>query len=162
MEKNKNKLSKSMNISLTAVFASLYAVSVIVLAPISFGPIQIRIADALIPLSIIYGYPVVIGVTLGNVIANIYGGFGFIDIVGGTLANLLASYSAFKLRRHTILACISAALIIGIIVGTYLGYILSIPSEFTIISITFSSLISITIIGYTLVTLLKQRILLNE
>jgi len=52
-------------IVLTAVFSALYATLVISLSPISFGPLQLRIADTIIPLTIVFGWPVVAGVTLG-------------------------------------------------------------------------------------------------
>ena len=41
--------SKSLDLSLMTVFASLYVVFVIVFAPASFGAVQIRVADALFP-----------------------------------------------------------------------------------------------------------------
>ncbi len=52
-------------LTLTAVFAALYAAIVIVLAPISFGPVQLRLADVLIPFSALFGIPAIFGVTLG-------------------------------------------------------------------------------------------------
>ncbi|MEM4488603.1 MAG: QueT transporter family protein, partial [Desulfurococcaceae archaeon] len=85
---------KTEEISLIAIFATLYAVAVISLAPISFGIWQIRIADMLLPLSIIFGMPCTIGLSLGCLIANIYGGLGIIDILGGTIANFLACHIA--------------------------------------------------------------------
>jgi uncharacterized membrane protein len=50
---------KTKEISLIAVIAALYAAMVIVLAPISFGPVQLRLADVLIPLAAIFGLPAV-------------------------------------------------------------------------------------------------------
>lgn len=43
--------------------AALYAALMMVLAPVSFGPIQLRVADCLIPLSAILGWPVNLGVS---------------------------------------------------------------------------------------------------
>lgn len=148
---------RSLNISLMAVFASLYAILVIALAPISFSAIQIRVADALIPLSISYGYPVILGVTFGNIIANLYGGYGTIDVIGGSIANFFASYFAYKLRKHKVIACLAASLIIGLIVGSYLGILLNLPIIFTVTSITLSSLVSISGIGYSLVILIERN-----
>ena len=61
----------SKQIALTSIFAALYAIGVVFLAPFSYGLIQVRIADALLPLSIVFGMPVVIGLSLGTFIANI-------------------------------------------------------------------------------------------
>ena len=85
----------SKQISLISIFAALYAIGVVFLAPFSFLPIQITIADALLPLSIVFGMPVVIGLSLGTVVANIFGGLGFIDIIGGTVANFIATFVAW-------------------------------------------------------------------
>ena len=68
-------------ISLIAIISALYSALVIGLAPISFLPIQIRIADAMLPLSIIFGMPAIIGLTLGTIVAYVFGGLGFVDII---------------------------------------------------------------------------------
>jgi len=61
---------RSRNVVLTAIIAALYAVLVIVFAPISFLLFQVRIADMLIPLSLIYGVPAsnrpIIGMSCGE------------------------------------------------------------------------------------------------
>ncbi|MBC7130305.1 QueT transporter family protein, partial [Candidatus Bathyarchaeota archaeon] len=81
---------KSKDLALTAVFAALYAIGVILLEPISFGIYQVRVADALLPLSMLFGMSVALGTSLGCIVANAYGGLGLIDIIGGAVANLLA------------------------------------------------------------------------
>ena len=60
----------SKQIALISIFAALYAIGVISLAPFSYGLVQVRIADALLPLSIVFGMPAVIGLSLGTFIAN--------------------------------------------------------------------------------------------
>ena len=86
---------ETREITLAAVIAALYAALVIVLAPISFGPIQLRVADCLIPLAALLGTPAIIGVSLGAFIGNAY--FmqftGPIDVIFGALANLVAAGS---------------------------------------------------------------------
>ena len=83
------------NFSIFVIFASLYAVGVIFLAPISFQIIQVRLADALLPLSMIFGFPSAFGFALGAIISNMYGGLGIIDIVGGSIANFVACGLAY-------------------------------------------------------------------
>jgi len=79
-------------ISLAAVFTALYATLVVILAPISFGPVQLRVADCLIPFSALLGWPVILGVMMGCFVGNAYFMLGIIDVVGGTVANLIAAY----------------------------------------------------------------------
>ena len=158
-------------ISLTALSAALYAVLLILLAQISFGPIQLRIADCIIPLAALFGWPWIWGVTLGCLIGNLIGGmmaFGYLnptDIILGSIANLIAAYMIFRLKDHRLLGCILGSIIIGVIVGGYLWLFVPAPEmglaflpvwAVMIISITASSLIVIAVIGYALLLTMSR------
>ena len=82
------KSKNSISVTLTAVFAAIYAVGVVVLAQISFLPFQVRVADALLPLAMLFGWPAVVGLSLGAFVANIFGGLGPVDMVGGAIAKI--------------------------------------------------------------------------
>ncbi len=71
------------------VSGALYAVLTIVLAPISYGPIQFRLAEALTVLPLVFPETSV-GLTIGCLIANIYGG-NPLDMVLGTIATLTSA-----------------------------------------------------------------------
>lgn len=148
-------------ITLTSVFASLYAIGVILLAPISFLLFQVRLADALIPLSIIFGWPAVLGVTLGNIVANVYGGLGYIDIIGGSIANFIAAFVGWKIasRKFTgswFTATIAQNIIVSSIVGSYLAVLFNVPLEVGFLGVLLGSIISINVIGYLLVLAIKR------
>lgn len=162
----KRKLD-TRDISLSAVFTGLYAVLVVALAPISFGPVQLRLADCLIPLAALFGLPVVVGVTAGCFLGNAYWGLGSLDIALGPVANLVAASLVLLLRNRRLLACIVGALPIGVIVGGYLWMLpfITPPSIFGLslpvwaammVSITISSLIAMAVIGYGLLTVLSR------
>jgi len=151
-------------ISLTAVVAALYAALVIVLAPVSFGPIQLRVADCLIPLAALLGWPAVFGVGLGALVGNAYYFLGPLDVVLGPLANLLAAALIFKLRTRLLPACFAGSLVIGFVVGGYLwvffpppelGFSLPVWAAM-MVSITLSSLVAVAVIGYMLVTTIRS------
>lgn len=153
------------DVSLSAVFAGLYAVLVVVLAPISFGPVQLRLADCLIPLAALFGWPVVVGVTAGCFLGNAYWWVGSLDVVLGPVANLVAASLVLVLRNRRLLACVVGALPIGVIVGGYLWLFFPPPSIFGLslapwaammASITISSLIAMAVIGYGLLTVLSR------
>lgn len=155
----------SRELSITAIIAALYAALVIVFAPISFGPIQLRVADCLIPLSALIGIPAVAGVGLGALIGNMYWFLSPIDVFFGPIANLLAGYIILKLRNRLFLGCIAASFIIGGTVGGYLWMFFPPPSILgvnlpvwfaMIISITLSSLVAVAGIGYLLLQALKR------
>jgi len=165
----KKKRMDTRDLSLTVFFTGLYAVLVVVLAPISFGPVQLRVADVLIPLAALFGWPVVGGVTVGCLVGNAYYSLGLIDVLVGPIANFIAATTILLLRKHRLLACIAGALPIGIIVGSYLWLFFPPPEVLEaflpvwaamIVSITISSFIAIAVIGYLLLTALsKPRII---
>jgi uncharacterized membrane protein len=151
----------SRDLALTAVFAALYAVLVILLAPISFGIYQVRIADVLLPLSMIFGLPVAIGSSLGCLVANVYGGLGVIDIVGGATANFLACILAWYIGRggfaRRLLGSFVETLVITTIVGGYLSLIFDVPVEFGLFGIFVGSIVAINILGFALEEILQQN-----
>jgi hypothetical protein len=152
-------------LTLTAVFAALYAAIVIVLAPISFGPVQLRLADVLIPFSALFGIPAILGVTLGALLGNFYWFLSPVDVILGALANLIASYIIFRYKSRLLIASIVGSVVIGVIVGGYLWLFFPPPSILgfnlpvwlaMIISITISSLITVSFLGVGLVNILKS------
>jgi len=166
----KNTLD-ARDVSLFALFTSLYvAINVVQMISIGnpsvYGPIQLRIADCLIPLSALFGLPVVAGVTVGCFLTNAYYFLSPIDVILGPIANLIAATAVVALRKYRLSACIVGALPIGIIVGGYLWIFFPPPDVFGLalsawaammISITLSSWITIAIIGYGLLTILSRR-----
>ncbi len=78
------------NIALAGLIAAMYATLSLVFAPISFGVYQIRIAEALtvLPFLTVAAVP---GLFVGCVIANVFGGVGWQDIVFGSLLTLAAA-----------------------------------------------------------------------
>ena len=157
---------KTNEISLAIVFSSLYAVLVIVLAPISFGPIQLRIADCLIPLAALFGWPVIAGVSVGCFLGNAYLWMGPQDVILGTIANLVAASIIFMLRKRQFAACALGSLPIGVIVGGYLWLFFGFEADIfglqlpvwgaMIASITISTLIVVAGFGYVILKTLSS------
>jgi len=156
----------SRDLALTAVFAALYAVLVLALAGISFQLVQVRVADALIPLSMVFGWPVIVGVTVGGAIANVASPMPSVltDITFGSIANLIASTLAWKIggwkpthkAAREFLGCISATVVVTFIVGTYLAILTVMELWVWWIGIGIGSVISINILGYALVQIMKR------
>lgn len=137
------------------VFAALYAVGVVVLTPISFGIYQVRLADALLPLSMLFGIPCAVGLSFGAVLANVYGGLGVVDIVGGSAANLLACSVAWYVARHKsfpyrLLGCSIETMVVTIVVGGYLSLIFSVPVEYGLVGVFVGSVVAINVVGFSI------------
>jgi uncharacterized membrane protein len=147
--------NRSRGVALAAVFAAAYAAAVIILAPISFQIFQVRLADLLLPLSILFGPPAIIGLTLGNIVGNLSSPFGIVDIVGGTVANFVATFLAWQIgRAHFAGAWLASALVevavITVIVGTYLAFLIGIPLWFSWTGVLVGETISVGVGGYLL------------
>jgi uncharacterized membrane protein len=142
------------NLMIAIIFAALYAVGVIAFAPISFGVLfQVRIADAMLPLSMIFGLPSALGFALGCVVANVYGGFGIVDIVGGAVANLVACTLAWYIGRKKgfgfrFLGTVVQTLTVSLIVGGYLTFIFAVPIEVGLLVVFVGSVVAINVLGF--------------
>jgi uncharacterized membrane protein len=150
----KTKLD-SKDVAFTTFFAALYALGVIFLAPVSFGIYQVRLADALLPLSMIFGIPSAVGMSLGCLVANTYGGLGIVDIVGGTVANFTACAVAWYFGRRgglvqRFLASFGETMILTAIVGSYLSLIFDVPVELGLIGVFIGSVIAVNMLGFTI------------
>jgi uncharacterized membrane protein len=154
--------TNSKRISIIVIFAALYAVGVIFLAPISYSFFQVRLADALLPLSMIFGIPSAIGLSLGCLVSNVYGGLGLVDIIGGTVANFLACTLAWYVARsgnsgRRFIGTILQTIIITVIVGGYLWIIFEVPIEFSIAGVFVGSLIAINVLGFSIQEILRRN-----
>jgi len=157
----------ALHVSLTIVFAALYAVGVVVLAPISFQIFQVRVADALLPLAILFGWPPILGFTLGAFIANFFGGLGIVDVIGGSAANLVATYAAWRIGRRGgrsswLVAVVTEILIVTVIVGGYLSYLFEMPLEIGLLGVLLGSFVAIGLLGYPLLIGLSRPTIANQ
>ncbi|MFW6111004.1 MAG: QueT transporter family protein [Thermoproteota archaeon] len=158
----------SRDVALWSVFTALYVIinfaqMFSVGNPTVYGPVQLRVADCLIALAALFGWPLIAGVTVGCFLTNAYAFIGFQDVILGPIANLIAAMIIFRLRRHRFLACVVGSLPIGLIVGGYLWMFFPPPDVLRmlpvwggmIVSITVSTLISVALMGYTLLRVLE-------
>ncbi|WP_294497901.1 QueT transporter family protein [uncultured Gemmiger sp.] len=85
-----------------AMVAAVYAVLCLVLAPFSFGAIQVRVAEIL-TLMPIFGAEYIAAVTVGCFLSNLLGvamgTTAAVDILFGTAATLLAALVTYQLRN---------------------------------------------------------------
>lgn len=106
----------------TIVFAGLiaaaYAVATIALAPISYGPLQLRLSGLLKPLALLS--PVMgIGLAVGVALANLASPFGAWDFVAMPLVSLLAANVAYRLRVWPWVAMVLQAAMIAVGVAVF-------------------------------------------
>ena len=158
-----------------AVIAAVYVVLCLVLAPFSYGAIQVRIAEALCLLPV-FGAEYIIGVTLGCFLANLFGST-IIDVVFGTIATLLACLVTYRLRNVRIkgLAIPASlppvlfnAVIVGIEITIFFTDYTAMSAPVWLlcltngISVGIGELISCTILGVALVKLIESNTALKQ
>lgn len=110
-----------------ALLAALYAVLTMALAPISYGPVQVRLSEVLTLLAF-YNKRWVPGLTLGCFLANIGSPFGLTDMAIGTLATFLAVLPMHK-ARSLYKASLLPVLTNGVLIGAELYYLAALPPE---------------------------------
>lgn len=144
-------------ITLSAVIAALYVALTLILMPISFGPIQFRVAEAMTLLPFFMPESI-LGLFAGCVLSNIIGGgggFGLIDIVFGSSATLLAAWLTYK-SPNIWLAAIPPVLVNALVVGYYVAVITEIPLFSTMLYIGISQFIICFGIGIPLSLFLSR------
>ncbi len=138
-----------------AMIAAVYTALTCALAPFSYGPVQLRVSEAMTVLPIIYP-EAVWGLFVGALISNIFGGLGVWDIFGGSLATLLAAWLTLR-YRDSLLAYLSPVLVNGVVVGGYLAILYDVPYWTTALSIGGSEALVVFALGYPLLQLLRRR-----
>ena len=156
-----------------AVIAAVYVVVCLVLAPFSYGAVQVRVAEALCLLPV-FGAEYIVGVTLGCFLANLLGSTVVVDVVFGTLATLLACLVTYKLRAIrvkglAIPASLPPVVFNMIIVGAFEitfffsdGAPTAMLAVFNAVTVGIGELISCTILGVALVKLIESNAGLNK
>ena len=147
------KLLNPRSLCLSAVIAALYAALTLLLAPISYGPIQLRLSEALTVLPILLPQAVP-GLFVGCLIANLYTGM-LTDIVFGSLATLLAAIGTYLLRKRPILAAACPVVSNGVIVGLVLSLSFNLPVALTMAEVAIGE-IGAVLLGMLLLSGMKR------
>lgn len=137
-----------------ALIGAIYVVFTVLFAPYSYGPIQVRISEALTVLPM-FTPAAIPGLYVGCIVANIYGGGGMIDIVFGSLATLIAAYLSYKMPKKWLVP-MPPVIVNGIIVGFILNYIYDAPLLATMGWVTVGQLIACYGLGYPLIVTLEK------
>ena len=127
------KLLTPRSLCMSAVIAALYAALTLLLAPISYGPIQLRLSEALtlLPMLLPQAVP---GLFVGCLIANLYTGM-LTDIIFGSLATLIAAIGTYLLRKKPLLAAACPVVSNGLIVGLTLALSFHLPLLLTMLEV---------------------------
>lgn len=131
-----------------AIVAALYAALTLLLSPLSFGLMQIRVSEALTLLPMVFPEAVP-ALAVGCLIANLLGGATALDVVFGTLATLLAAVCTRLLRNRRFAAMLMPVLFNGVIVGAvvHAAYAPGVPLAACMLSVAGGEAVSCLLLG---------------
>jgi uncharacterized membrane protein len=144
-----------------ALYAALYAALVVGLPGISYGPGQVRIADALVAVVPLLGLPGVLGHTLGVFIGNIPSSAGPIDLLN-TIPSFIMAFVVYYIYKRTkndytvIGTSIAYSAVLGVTVGWMLSSLYNLPLLATILYVAIGNVIASVLIGWPAFKLLKK------
>jgi uncharacterized membrane protein len=137
------------------IIAALYVALTLLFAPISFGEMQLRVAEAMTILPL-FTSAAVPGLFIGCLLGNLLGGAVILDVVFGSLATLTGAYLGRKLRNNRWLVPIPAILANTLIIPFVLkyGYGLDLPILLEMVYVFIGEVGGCYILGELLATVL--------
>jgi uncharacterized membrane protein len=153
--------NKTKNLALISIYAALYAALVIFLPGLSYGPLQVRIADSLVAAVPLLGFAGVLGHTLGVFIANLFSPVGPIDLLNTIPSFVMAFVVYFVYKKtnndYTVIAtCTAYSCVLGVTVGWMLSFLFGYPLVETIVYVALGNIIASVLIGWPVFKLLKK------
>ncbi len=147
------KLLETRSLCSSGIIAALYAVLTLLLAPISYGAVQCRVAEAMTLLPIVMPQAIP-GLFVGCIIANLATG-SLVDVLFGALATLIAAVGTYLLRKQKWLAAACPVVVNGAIVGAMLSVTQGWPLWLTVGQVALGELGAVSI-GCVLLSGLKR------
>ncbi len=152
----KNK--KGLFLTHSAMIAAIYVILTLIFRAISFGEIQVRIAEALTILPA-FTPAAIPGLFIGCLIANIFSGSILPDIIFGSLATLLGAYLTYLLRKSNkylapLPPIITNTIVIPLILRYAYGF--NLPILFMVFTVGIGEIISCGVLGMILYSSLAK------
>jgi uncharacterized membrane protein len=126
---------------------------------LAYSWVQVRISEALTPLPYLLGFPAVIGLTLGCIIANVFSPVGLPDLVFGPLLTLVAGVLSWKLNfGRRFIACLYPVVVNAFGVSAYLAGFYGVQYEVSVLTIGVGESIAAVLVGYPLLRAIERFI----
>lgn len=149
------------NLCLSGIIAALYAGLTVLLQAISFNAVQVRVSEAMTLLPVLM--PAAIpGLTIGCFLANLISPAGWMDLVFGTLATLIAAVLTRRLRKNLYLAALMPVISNAVIVGVMLHVAFGEPLWMSMLTVGAGEALACFVLGIPLVKALEKMPKLYE
>ena len=134
------------------MYVVLIAIQMVPAASLTFGAIQLRLAEGLTVLPFVEAAAVpgvFVGCFISNLILMGVSGFGVVDLIGGSLVTLVAAIITRK-SKNKFLAFLSPIVLNGFIVSIWVSNFSGIPYWTTVLGIMGGEALSVFIFGYAI------------
>ncbi len=148
MQMSAKREKRTRFIARTAIFAALYTALVIAFYSISYLEVQLRLANILMGLVPVFGYPAIAGIALGVLITGFMSPLRLIDAVSA-LPSLVGLLLIYLLRKVSVFLGLT---LYSLIISVWVSYMIALvyrTSFFYAFMYTFiGTFIATTILGY--------------
>lgn len=142
-------------IAITGITAAVYAALTVLLLPISYGMIQLRISEVMTLLAFVN--PVFIpGLILGTFVANMYSPMPVPDMIMGTTATAIAVVMMSK-TKNVWFASLWPTIANGLIIGLELYLFAGMPLLASMGFVALGEFVVVTLVGCPLYLAIKSR-----
>ena len=140
------------------VMTALYVVATLACSPLAYGQVQFRVSELLMLLCY-FNRDYIISMTLGCVIVNLFSPLGFIDVLFGTLATLIAAILICATRKKINLFVASLFPVVsnGLIVGAELTYLFHANFFVNAGFVALGEFVCVSILGVLVVSVLSKN-----
>lgn len=144
-------MRRSVTLATAAVYAAMYVALSALFNPISYGVINLRLANILIGLVPLIGWPAILGQALGVFIANqpaLGDPLGPIDLIN-VVPSFAFSFVLWKLRNTSVLLGLTLySIALGVTVSYALNYAFNLPLVVEIPQVTIGIFLATAVLGY--------------
>lgn len=155
LSKNQTKRTNEASyIARAATIAAIYVLVTYIFKPISYGPVQVRVSEALTLLPLLE-HSSIPGLFIGCLLSNILGNLGLWDVFLGSLITLVAAYLTSKMPG-LIFGVLPPILLNAFGVSYYLSKIYNVQYWITVLYIGLGQLISVVGLGVPLFYLIQK------
>ncbi len=143
------------------VIGGIYAALTLALAPISYGEVQFRIAEALTVLPFFSVFSTW-GLFVGCLISNILSPIGPLDMIFGSLATFIAAIMTYYIGKSNLkfkryIAPLPAVIVNAIVIGLLISYSSNIPFVIPALQVGFGQLVVCYILGLPLLMVIDKN-----
>lgn len=144
------------SLAAAGIVAALYIALTLLFAPVSFGQIQFRVAEALTLLPVLSPSSVP-GLFVGCLLANLLAGQPWQDVAFGSLATLAAALLTRRLRANVWLAALPPVAVNALVIGGLLYFVYGLHPYISFLTVFAGQAAVCFLLGVPLVKLLESR-----